>query len=120
AGNAEDLAARIRANQAACLKDNNVDSNLLAKAKKGTIDESNPVLLSYLLCFIKKSGYINDAVELQEDEITDKLLLQKPDKAEVDRVVKLCDATANPGDNGLFIARVLTCYYKNVPGVIIL
>ncbi|KAL3288147.1 hypothetical protein HHI36_002595 [Cryptolaemus montrouzieri] len=116
----QEMFARIQTYNAECGKEINVDSDVLSRAKKGDIDEKNENLSAYILCYAKKVGFVNDAVELQDDVIARKMSLQVTDKALVTRVVKLCHEIKNTGDNNLFSSRVLSCYYKNLPGVIIM
>lgn len=85
----------------------------------GKFDDTNPAVRDHVFCYTREVEFVSDKSELRKDVIKAKMSLQVKDMNVVEKVIKMCDLPKE-SDDKLWVCEVVACYYKNVPGVLIL
>lgn len=78
----EEIKQKIAANAKECITETGVDTELIKQARQGTFSD-DPILKTFAFCMSKKSGFQNEAGEVQTDVLRTKLsqVLNSPEKA---------------------------------------
>nr|AKK25143.1 odorant binding protein 19 [Dendroctonus ponderosae] len=108
----EEQKQKIVANGKACVAETGADPELIKAARQGKFAD-DAKLKAFALCMSKKSGFQNEAGEIQSDVVKQKLGLAIGDEAAAKKLVEKCLVSKGSGEETAI--ETFKCYYENTP-----
>nr|UYB94414.1 odorant-binding protein 12 [Lytta caraganae] len=102
--------AKLKAYHTECSSASGVDQQLVQKARQGEFVD-DPKLKAHLLCVSKHIGFQNEAGELQNSVVQDKINGQLNDEGKTKALVDKCVAQKATPEDTIFEA--VKCVYEN-------
>lgn len=111
-----DTDAKLKELREICLKETQVDPQLIADAKMGKFAD-DAKLKTFFICVTKKLGLVSDGGEIHEDILNANAVQVLGDKALADKLQKECSAKKSTIEDTIF--EKLKCYYaKSGPALL--
>lgn len=85
----EEQKAKARALADACLKETKADPSIAKMLKEGDFSSTDPKAQEFVLCFLRKAGFMDEAGN-QNIEVIKEKLLPHADQAKVEAAVEKC------------------------------
>ncbi|KAJ8924162.1 hypothetical protein NQ315_006946 [Exocentrus adspersus] len=100
-----------------CKQQSNVDVEILKKMREGVFTD-DPKLKEFLLCVSKKAGFQNEAGEVQQDVIVEKLGHAMSDEEKAKKLIEKCGT--QEGSPAGVVFKVVKCLYDSTPNHIVI
>lgn len=109
--------AKLQQYKEDCKAETGVDVDILKKLKDGEFPD-DPKLKDFLFCVSKKAGFQNEAGEVQESVILDKLGHAIKDEEKAKQLTEKC--AKQEGSPAEVVYKIVSCLYSSTPNHIVI